>query len=222
MLLLGDPGTTPTKPGPENGTAYPVAYPGARRPWRSDPGRARCDRADACASIPTAQSRTRIPKHTRTRTLARSHAYRYINLQRDREVGSKDSRSVDAMREQSYKVAYTHAHATSMVFRGAGLELTLWCEQVMDAAWQAGIRYFDAARSYGKSEEFLQGWLQSRNIPPDQVAVGSKWGYRYTADWRIDTNGEPHEVKDHSAAHFASQSAETLALLGDYINLYQV
>jgi hypothetical protein len=54
------------------------------------------------------------------------------------------------------------------------------------------------------------------------VAVGSKWGYRYTADWRIDTGGEAHEVKDHSAAHFASQSAETLALLGDYINLYQV
>ena len=92
----------------------------------------------------------------------------------------------------------------------------------MDAAWASGIRYFDAARSYGKSEEFLRGWLESRNVAPDQVAVGSKWGYRYTANWRIDTGGEPHEVKDHSAEHFAAQSVETLALLGEYINLYQI
>jgi len=28
----------------------------------------------------------------------------YINLQRDAEVGNKDSRTVEAMREQSYKV----------------------------------------------------------------------------------------------------------------------
>ncbi len=34
--------------------------------------------------------------------------------------------------------------------------------------------------------------------------------------------GEAHEVKDHSAAHFASQSVETLALLGDYLDLYQI
>ena len=26
---------------------------------------------------------------------------------------------------------------------------------VLDAAWAAGIRYFDAARSYGRAEEFL-------------------------------------------------------------------
>jgi len=33
--------------------------------------------------------------------------------------------------------------------------------QVMDAAWESGVRYFDAARSYGKSELFLQvlGWV---------------------------------------------------------------
>ena len=26
---------------------------------------------------------------------------------------------------------------------------------VLDVAWQAGVRYFDAARSYGRAEEFL-------------------------------------------------------------------
>ena len=47
---------------------------------------------------------------------------------------------------------------------------------VLDAAWQAGIRYFDAARSYGRAEEFLAAWLSRRKIPPQAVTVGSKWG----------------------------------------------
>ena len=33
---------------------------------------------------------------------------------------------------------------------------------VLDAAWDASVRYFDAARSYGKAEAFLSSWLQSR------------------------------------------------------------
>jgi aryl-alcohol dehydrogenase-like predicted oxidoreductase len=45
-------------------------------------------------------------------------------------------------------------------------------------------RYFDAARSYGRAEEFLGGWLAARGIGPDEVAVGSKWGYTYTANWQ--------------------------------------
>ena len=53
-------------------------------------------------------------------------------------------------------------------------------------------------------------------------ALGGLERGRYTADWRIDTGGEPHEVKDHSAKHFTSQKSETLALLGKHINLYQV
>ena len=55
---------------------------------------------------------------------------------------------------------------------------------VLDAAYDAGVRYFDAARSYGRAEEFLADWLRRRNLLPDQVFVASKWGYTYTADWR--------------------------------------
>ena len=32
----------------------------------------------------------------------------------------------------------------------------------LDAAWAAGVRYFDAARSYGRAEEFLGRWLAAR------------------------------------------------------------
>ncbi|WP_369268180.1 aldo/keto reductase, partial [Streptomyces harbinensis] len=52
------------------------------------------------------------------------------------------------------------------------------------------------------------------------VVVGSKWGYTYTADWRSDA--DTHEVKDHSAATFDRQYAESTALLGDRLDLYQI
>jgi len=68
----------------------------------------------------------------------------------------------------------------------------------------------------------LADWLKARGFSRDDVAVGSKWGYRYTADWQVDTGGEPHEVKDHSLSHFLSQKAETLELLGDHLRLYQI
>jgi aryl-alcohol dehydrogenase-like predicted oxidoreductase len=92
--------------------------------------------------------------------------------------------------------------------------------QVLDVAWANGIRYFDVARSYGRAEEFLAGWLSSRAIEPDQVVVGSKWGYIYTADWRIDA--EKHEVKDHSRSVFERQLAESRAWLGSHLDLYQI
>ena len=89
---------------------------------------------------------------------------------------------------------------------------------VLDAAYAAGVRYFDAARSYGRAEEFLAGWLAERGHL-DAVA-GSKWGYRYTGDWRLDA--AVNEVKEHSLAMFTSQLAHTRALLGSRLALYQV
>jgi len=93
---------------------------------------------------------------------------------------------------------------------------------VLDAAWAAGVRYFDAARSYGKGEEFLASWIKERGIQPGEIAVGSKWGYTYTANWRVDTGGEPHEVKEHTAENLAKQSAESAELLGGHLDLYQI
>ena len=89
---------------------------------------------------------------------------------------------------------------------------------VLDAAYAAGVRYFDAARSYGRAEEFLGGWLDARGHP--DAVCGSKWGYRYTGDWRLDA--AEHEVKEHSLAMFTAQLAETRTLLGPRLALYQV
>jgi aryl-alcohol dehydrogenase-like predicted oxidoreductase len=115
----------------------------------------------------------------------------YINLGHASDVGETD---VPAMER--------HAHA------------------VLDAAWDGGVRYFDAARSYGRGEAFLASWLARRDLGRDAVSVGSKWGYTYVADWRVDA--EVHEVKDLSAATLRRQLGETRALLGDRLALYQI
>jgi len=94
------------------------------------------------------------------------------------------------------------------------------CHAVLDAAFAAGVRFFDAARSYGLAEEFLASWLSSRNIAPGQLYVSSKWGYTYTAGWRVDA--PTHEVKDHSLAQLDRQWPESRALLGQWLNLYQI
>ena len=89
---------------------------------------------------------------------------------------------------------------------------------VLDAAYEHGVRYFDAARSYGKAEAFLASWLTAKK--PDDVVVGSKWGYTYTADWQV--NAEEHEVKEHSVENLEKQWRESQDILGDHLDLYQI
>src|SRR3954453_2593130 len=115
----------------------------------------------------------------------------YINLGHAADVGDTD---VDAMER--------HAHA------------------VLDAAYDGGVRYFDAARSYGRGEAFLSSWLAGRGLRRDDGTVGSKWGYTYTAGWRVDA--QEHEVKDLSVHTLRRQLGETRALLGAHLALYQI
>jgi aryl-alcohol dehydrogenase-like predicted oxidoreductase len=91
-------------------------------------------------------------------------------------------------------------------------------EAVLDRAYAAGVRYFDAARSYGLAEEFLGGWLRDR--APADIFVASKWGYTYTAGWRLDA--DEHEVKDLSVATLRRQLDETREHLGSWLRLYQI
>jgi aryl-alcohol dehydrogenase-like predicted oxidoreductase len=91
---------------------------------------------------------------------------------------------------------------------------------VLDAAYSAGVRYFDAARSYGRAEAFLAGWLERRGLGSGEVTVGSKWGYTYAAGWRADA--AVHEVKDLSLATLRRQLGESRELLGANLRLYQI
>jgi aryl-alcohol dehydrogenase-like predicted oxidoreductase len=98
---------------------------------------------------------------------------------------------------------------------------------VLDAAYAAGVRYFDAARSYGHAEAFLRSWLQARRMPVPSVepavdgpVVGSKWGYAYTGDWKMDAPVQ--ELKELSAEMLTRQAGESRALLGAHLRLYQI
>ena len=91
--------------------------------------------------------------------------------------------------------------------------------QVLDAAWAAGVRYFDAARSYGLAEAFLGSWSRGRELT-EPFTVGSKWGYTYTADWQVEA--ETHEIKEHSLEVLTRQWAESREHLGAHLKLYQI
>ena len=114
----------------------------------------------------------------------------YLNLGHAEDLG--EDRSVAALRERAH--------------------------EVLDAAWEGGIRHFDAARSYGRAEEFLGDWLRSRE--PADVVVSSKWGYVYTADWQVDA--DPPEVKHHDVETLRRQYGETCEQLGDRLDLYAI
>ncbi|WP_051753569.1 aldo/keto reductase [Streptosporangium amethystogenes] len=116
----------------------------------------------------------------------------YITLGRAEDLG--DDRDIAAMRSRTWAV--------------------------LDAAWATGVRYLDTARSYGRAEEFLAGWLRERGIAPGTVTIGSKWGYTYVGDWRLDT--ERHEVKELTADRLRVQLEQTRALLGEHLSLYQI
>ena len=98
--------------------------------------------------------------------------------------------------------------------------MELRAHHVLDAAFDAGIRYIDAARSYGRAEDFVASWLRKRAIEPDEITVASKWGYTYTAGW--STSATQHEIKDHSLAAYLRQLDESTERLGPYLSLYQI
>ena len=92
--------------------------------------------------------------------------------------------------------------------------------ELLDAAYEAGVRYVDVARSYGLAERFLGKWLTERKRPPGDPVVGSKWGYSYVGDWSMDAR--MHEVKDHSVGALQRQYSESRAELGGELLLYQI
>src|SRR2546430_9701953 len=62
----------------------------------------------------------------------------YLNLGHGDDLG--DDRSVDALERRTH--------------------------EILDFAHENGVRYFDAARSYGLAERFLGSWLSARGLSP--------------------------------------------------------
>jgi aryl-alcohol dehydrogenase-like predicted oxidoreductase len=111
-------------------------------------------------------------------------------------------------------------HASDLAGSTTVPSLERLTHSVLDAAYERGVRYFDAARSYGLAEAFLAAWLERRGLGPGEVSIGSKWGYTYVADWRVDA--PVNEIKDLSVGALRRQLGESLELLGANLRLYQV
>lgn len=116
----------------------------------------------------------------------------YLTAGRSDALGAPEDRSIEAMRTRTF--------------------------EVLDAAWQLGVRFLDLARSYGHAEGFLGAWLASHPERRTQLTVSSKWGYEYVAAW--DPRAQVHERKEHSLAMLQKQLPETRSALGGAPDLY--
>jgi aryl-alcohol dehydrogenase-like predicted oxidoreductase len=116
----------------------------------------------------------------------------YINLGRDQDYG--DDRTAAVMEQR--------------------------CHQMLDEAYAAGVRYVDAARSYGLAETFLGSWRRARRVAREALTIGSKWGYAYVGGWRRDAPAP--EIKDLSVDALRRQIVESRTLLGAGLHLYQI
>jgi aryl-alcohol dehydrogenase-like predicted oxidoreductase len=89
--------------------------------------------------------------------------------------------------------------------------------QLLEEAYNLGVRYFDTAPGYGLAEGLLLEWLQTKNDPSIQVAT--KWGYTYVANF--DANAKVHEVKEHSLSKLNEQW-ETSKAFASHLKVYQI
>ena len=131
-------------------------------------------------------SEDRIPSAALGLGLAAVGRPAYITVGRDDDLGDAADRSVEALRARSH--------------------------ELLDEAWSLGIRYVDVARSYGYAEQFLGDWLRAHPERAAELTVGSKWGYAYVGQWRMDA--AVHERKEHSVEMFRRQWPETLTAIG--------
>jgi len=80
---------------------------------------------------------------------------------------------------------------------------------LLETAYEHGIRYFDTAPGYGMAEDLLLAWL--KNKPYNDVEVATKWGYKYVADFK--PNARIHEIKEHSLQLLNAQWAKSKNIL---------
>ena len=89
--------------------------------------------------------------------------------------------------------------------------------QMLEDAYQLGVRYFDTAPGYGIAENMLIDWVSQKK--DDTIQIASKWGYTYVADF--DPNAELHEIKEHSLKKLNEQWSITQNLL-PWLTTYQI
>jgi len=104
----------------------------------------------------------------------------------------------------------TAAEFSLKVFRQKGIE-------ILNAAYDQGIRYFDTAPGYGLAEQMLIDWAMDKENA--NIEIASKWGYSYVANF--EPNATVHEVKEHSLEKLNEQWAISKTAL-PLLKIYQI
>ena len=89
--------------------------------------------------------------------------------------------------------------------------------EMLDDAYNQGVRYFDTAPGYGMAEQVLMNWVDKKR--DDSIEIATKWGYTYVADFNPDA--VQHEVKEHSLEKLNEQWEQSKALLPN-LSTYQI
>lgn len=89
--------------------------------------------------------------------------------------------------------------------------------EILNEAFEQGIRFFDTSPGYGISEDLLIQWLAHKK--DSTIKVSSKWGYTYVANF--NPNAKKHEIKEHSLTKLKEQWEQTKKLL-PYLKVYQI
>ena len=88
---------------------------------------------------------------------------------------------------------------------------------ILNAAYESGIRYFDTAPGYGIAEQMLIDWVKDKQS--NDIEVATKWGYTYVANF--DINAVEHEVKEHSLKKLNEQWIKSEQLIPQ-LKIYQI
>ena len=85
--------------------------------------------------------------------------------------------------------------------------------EVLNHAYENGVRYYDTAPGYGLAEQLLIDWAKGKS----DIDLATKWGYTYVANF--DPNALQHEIKEHSLEKLVEQwklSSQLLPQLSTY------
>ena len=88
---------------------------------------------------------------------------------------------------------------------------------MLEFAYDNGVRYFDTSPGYGMAEQVLIDWLKTKK--DDSIEVATKWGYSYVANF--DPNASVHEIKSHKLSTLLEQWEKSKELL-PYLSTYQI
>ena len=88
---------------------------------------------------------------------------------------------------------------------------------VLEFAYNEGVRYFDTSPGYGMAEQIMIDWLKTKK--DNSIEVATKWGYSYVANF--DPKAVIHEIKDHSLPQLLRQWEKSKELL-PYLSTYQI